>query len=130
MANKKVHHQTGIMNKMRDKMPVIIIILIVAFLATIIFEWGMNYLGLQGETYVFGKINDEEIKYQEFEQQVQMQVEQMRQQNPQQDIDENTMNQIRESVWNQMVQQVLVRQEINRLGITVSDNEILDIQQT
>ncbi|KAA0210319.1 hypothetical protein FBQ84_04765 [Ignavibacteria bacterium CHB1] len=127
MANKKVHHQTGIMNKMRDKMPVIIIILIVAFLATIIFEWGMNYLGLQGETYVFGKINDEEIKYQEFEQQVQMQVEQMRQQNPQQDIDENTMNQIRESVWNQMVQQVLVRQEINRLGITVSDNEILDI---
>ena len=127
MANKKVHHNTGIMNKMRDKMPVIIIILIVAFLATIIFEWGMNYLGLTEEGYVFGKVNTEEIRYQEYEQQVQFQVEQMRQQNPDQDVDENTLTQIRESVWNSMVQQTLVRQEINRLGITVSDNEILDI---
>lgn len=127
MANKKIHHNTGIMNKMRDKMPVIIIILIVAFLATIIFEWGMNYLGLTEEGYVFGKVNNEEIRYQEYEQQVQFQIEQMRQQNPEQDVDENTVNQIRESVWNSMVQQTLVRQEINRLGITVSDNEILDI---
>lgn len=127
MANKKIHHNTGIMNKMRDKMPVIIIILIVAFLATIIFEWGMNYLGLTEEGYVFGKVNNEEIRYQEYEQQVQFQLEQMRQQNPDQDVDENTVNQIRESVWNSMVQQTLVRQEINRLGIKVSDNEILDI---
>lgn len=42
MTNKKIQH-TGIMNKMRDKMPLIIIILIIAFLATIVFEWGINY---------------------------------------------------------------------------------------
>ncbi|MBK7158718.1 MAG: hypothetical protein IPH77_09200 [Ignavibacteria bacterium] len=53
---KKVQH-TGIMNKMRDKMPLIIIILIIAFLATIVFEWGMNYLGLRDGAVAFAKIN-------------------------------------------------------------------------
>ena len=37
MAKPKAQRSTGIMNKMRDKMPIIIIFLIVAFLGTIIF---------------------------------------------------------------------------------------------
>jgi peptidyl-prolyl cis-trans isomerase D len=54
MAKPKAQRSTGIMNKMRDKMPIIIIFLIVAFLGTIIFEWGMNYLGLSGGSNVMG----------------------------------------------------------------------------
>ena len=76
MDNKK-QKNTGIMNKMRDKMPLIIIILIVAFLATIVFEWGMNYMGLGGRSEAFAKINSREIPYQEYERIVQQQVEQM-----------------------------------------------------
>ena len=39
----------GLMNKLRDKTHIILIILIVAFLATIVFEWGMDYMGLRGD---------------------------------------------------------------------------------
>ncbi|MBS1518742.1 MAG: peptidylprolyl isomerase [Bacteroidetes bacterium] len=125
MANPKVQH-TGIMNKMRDKMPLIIIILIIAFLATIVFEWGMNYMGLGGKTDAFGKINGTEISYQEFEKIVQQQIEQQRQQNPNKDVDEAQIAQIREQVWNTLINQNITRQAIEKYGIKVSDREILD----
>lgn len=60
----------AIMTKMRDNMPAILIGLVVMFLITIIFDWGMNYLGLKtgGQDPVIGKINGKEIKYTEFNQ--------------------------------------------------------------
>ncbi len=128
MANtKEIKHQnTGIMNKMRDKMPIIIIFLIVAFLVTIVFEWGMNLLGLRENKQLFAKINDEEVTYQEYEQQVQQQVEQMRQQNQGKDIDDATMQQIREQVWSGLVSQKLAKQQMKKMGVTVTDAEVLD----
>jgi parvulin-like peptidyl-prolyl isomerase len=127
MANTKQeqHHNTGIMNKMRDKMPLIIIILIIAFLATIVFEWGMNYMGMGGQTEAFAKVNNQEITYQEYERIVQQQVDQMRQQSGK-DVDENTIASIRDQVWNSLVSQAISKQAIEKYGITVSDNEILD----
>ena len=68
MDKPKAKRSTGIMNKMRDRMPLIIIILIVAFLGTIVLQWGMDYLGLHSsEKIVFAKINGVEIQYSEFE---------------------------------------------------------------
>ncbi|MCE1166085.1 MAG: SurA N-terminal domain-containing protein, partial [Bacteroidetes bacterium] len=126
-TKQKTTHGTGVMNKLRDKMPYIIIFLIIAFVGLIVFEWGMNYLGMRGsQQVVFGKVNGQEITYQEFEKALQQQVEQMRQQNGNKDIDDATMDQIREQVWNSLVQQTLTKQEIDRLGISVSDGEILD----
>lgn len=127
ITKQKTSHGTGIMNKMRDKMPIIIIFLIIAFVGLIVFEWGMNYLGMRGgDMVVFGSVNGEEISYQEYEQALQQQIETMRQQNGGKDIDDATLEQLKEQVWNQLVQQKLTKQEIQRLGITVSDNEILD----
>lgn len=127
MDKPKTKHSTGIMNKMRDKMPLIIIILIVAFLGTIIFEWGMNYLGMRGyEQVVFGKVNGVEIKYQQYESLLQRQVEQMKEQNKGKEVDEQSYNQLKEQVWNYLVQQTLKEQEMKRLGISVSDQEIIN----
>ena len=38
----------GLMNKMRDQMRYMLIILVIAFMGTIVFDWGMNYLGGDG----------------------------------------------------------------------------------
>jgi len=127
MDKPKTKHNTGIMNKMRDKMPLIIIILIIAFLGTIIFEWGMNYLGLRGsQQVVFGKVNGVEISYKEYESLLQRQVEQMKEQNKGKELDEQSYNQMKEQVWNYLIQQTLKEQEMKRLGISVSDQEILN----
>ena len=37
-----------IMTRMRDSMPIILFGLLIAFLITIVFEWGMDYLGMRG----------------------------------------------------------------------------------
>lgn len=124
-AQKKVQH-TGIMNKMRDKMPIIIIALIVCFLAMIVFEWGMNFLGMNNQNFVFAKINGQEIKYEQFNQMVEQQAQQMMQQNNGKNLDDAQYQQVRDQVWQSLVQQTLVQQEIKKLGITVSDSEILD----
>lgn len=116
----------GLMNKLRDKTHIILIILVLAFLATIVFEWGMDYLGMRGGSMVeFGSVNGEEIRYQDFENQVQFAIEQQKQQTGQ-DPDESVIEMIREQVWDQMVTQTLVQQEIKRLGITVTNQEILN----
>ena len=56
-----------VMTRMRDNMPTILIMLVVAFLIMIIFEWGMDYTRntSSGNEYI-GKINDRKISYQEF----------------------------------------------------------------
>lgn len=128
MADKKEqkHYNTGIMNKLRDKMPVIIIIVIVAFLATIVFEWGMNLLGLREDRMLFAKVNGEEITYQQFETAVQQQADQMRQQNNGKDIDDAQMQQIRDQVWNGLITQTITKEAMRKYNVTVSDKEILD----
>ncbi len=126
-TKQEQHHNTGIMNKMRDKMPLIIIILILAFLATIVFEWGMNYMGIGGQQQeAFAKINGTEITAQEYDRIVQQQIEQMRQQNEGKDVDDNMINSIRDQVWNSLVSQTIMKEAIDKYGISVSDKEILD----
>ena len=116
----------GLMNKLRDKTHIILIILILAFLATIVFEWGMDYLGLSGgQVTELGSVNGQDIKYADFENQVNFAVDQQRQQTGQ-DPDEEVIKMIRDQVWDQMITQILAEQEIKRLGITVTDQEILN----
>jgi hypothetical protein len=55
------------MTRMRDSMPIILFGLLIAFLITIIFEWGMDYLGMSGgQSDVIGTVNGINIKYNEF----------------------------------------------------------------
>jgi parvulin-like peptidyl-prolyl isomerase len=116
----------GLMNKLRDKTHIILIILILAFLGTIVFEWGMDYLGMRGgQVTELGSVNGQEIKYTDYENQVNFALEQQRQQTGE-DPDENLVKMIRDQVWDQMVTQALAEQEIKRLGITVTNQEILN----
>ncbi len=116
----------GLMNKLRDKTHIILIILILAFLATIIFEWGMDYLGVRGgEVTELGSVNGQELKYADFENQVNFTLDQQKQQTGE-DPDENVIKMIRDQVWDQMVSQKLAEQEIKRLGINVTNQEILN----
>lgn len=118
----------AIMTKMRDNMPAILIGLVVMFLITIIFDWGMNYLGLStgGQDPVIGKINDKEVKYSEFNKIVDQARENQKAQSGQ-DIEDDQMAMFRDQVWESYVNQILIEQEVNKLGIKVTDDEIYNI---
>jgi peptidyl-prolyl cis-trans isomerase D len=115
-----------IMTRMRESMPVILFGLLIAFLVTIIFEWGMDYLGTRGgQTEVVGKVNGRPISYQEFSEMLKTVTENQKTQNGA-ELDDNALRQSREQVWQALVTQQVLQDEIKRLGITVTDQEIVD----
>lgn len=115
-----------IMTRMRESMPVILFGLLIAFLITIIFEWGMDYLGMGGaQSNLVGKVEGKEVTYQEFTELVRNVSESQKQQTGV-EPDENALKQTRQQVWDQLVTQTLVEREIKKLGITVTDQEIID----
>lgn len=72
-----------------------------------------------------GEVNGTKIYYQEFEQRVQRQVEMQR--NQRGEDAEINYDAIREGVWNQMVEEILLQQIAEELGIKITDDEIRDI---
>ncbi len=86
----------------------------------------MDYLGLSSQSQEFvGVINDRNINYQEFVELVRERSEQLKTQTGN-EPDENELNRIRDEVWNSLVTQTLIDEEIQRLGIEVPDQEIID----
>lgn len=110
---------------MRNNMPVILIGLVIVFIITIVFEWGMDYLGMSRQSDTIGVIDGKKVSYQEFSDLVRQQAEQYKQQTKQ-DPDETMMKQMREQVWNNLVTQTLLERETKKAGISVTDQEIVE----
>ena len=118
----------AVMSKMRDNMPAILVGLAILFIAMIVFEWGMDITGRQGMQYtgnIVGKVNGQEITYQEFEKDLQSSVDQYKTETKT-DPDATVMKQIRDQVWQGLVNQILVDQAAKKLGIFVTDQEIVN----
>ena len=116
-----------IMTRMRDSMPVILFGLLIAFLITIVFEWGMDYLGIKGgggQDYV-GKVNGKKVTYREFSDLVKTMSDNAKAQSGQ-EPDESMSREMRDQAWQSIVTERLVSDEVKRLGITVSDQELRD----
>lgn len=119
----------ALMTSIRNHLAKLFGVLAVFFILFIIFDWGMDITGRRGQgrgAEVLGKVNDQEISYRLFSEMVRRAEEnQKKQQNV--DLDDETERQIRSQVWNQMVDEILIDQQVNKLGITVTDQEIRDI---
>ncbi len=115
-----------IMTRMRESMPVILFGLLITFLITIIFEWGMDYLGIRGNHGdLIGKVNGTKITYHDFSEMVNVLTNNMKSQTGK-DPDEDQVKQIRDQAWQTIVTQHLIEEEIKRLGLTVTDQELID----
>ncbi len=116
------------MAKMRDNLPAILLSLVILFLLTIILDWGMDITGRhqrEGYREPIGIVNGEEITYQEFNQALEMEIENFKQRTGN-EPDDFMLEQLRNQVWEQLVTRKLIEQELKRLGITVTNEEITD----
>ncbi len=82
--------------------------------------------GQTAQTAVIADINGEEILFKDYEAKVNQRIEQMRanQKSPDEEIDYQT---VRSQVWDEMVEEILLKQEASKVGIVVTDEEILDV---
>ncbi len=115
-----------IMTRMRESMPVVLFGLLILFVVMIVFEWGMDYLGIRGQqSNVVGKVDGTTITYQDFSQMVDVLTNNMKAQTGK-DPSEDQIKALRDQAWQAIVTQNLVNEEIKRLGLTVTDQELID----
>ncbi len=115
-----------VMTKMRESAKWLFILLIVAFVITIVFEWGMDFTGMQSRPNEIGRIDGKPITLKEYERLYKVYIDNYRQQVKGIEIDDALEARIRDQVWNDLVERELLTKEYERQGITVSDQEIVD----
>ena len=76
-----------------------------------------------------GIIDGEDITYTDFEGRVQKQEEQYKQQSGKDNLTSAEILQIREMTWTQLVREMIMQKEYDKLGITVSKEELFDMVQ-
>lgn len=117
-----------LMTQIRNNLSKLFAVLAVFFIAYMVLDWGMDLTGRkgrQGNQEIIGEVNGKEIEYREFSEAVRRAADAQKKQSGT-EVDDETERQIRSQVWSQMVDQILIDQEIKRLGITVTDQEIID----
>ena len=114
------------MTYMRDHTHIVIYALVISFVGFIIFSWGMDILGKNTATNqgVLAKVNGTEITYQNFRFRMSNQIELLRQQlgtSP----DIQFIQLLEDQLFNDMVNEILIREAIDDLGLVATDADIL-----
>ena len=116
----------AMMAKMRSLAPAFIITVGALFVLFMVISDSNVLEALGGRSNDVGSINGVDISYREYQFVLDQQREQQKQQTGQ-DIGDDQWDQFREQVWESLITQKLLEQEIERLSVTVSDEEIKDI---
>ncbi|MGD8321811.1 MAG: peptidylprolyl isomerase [Gemmatimonadota bacterium] len=114
---------------MREATKPIMIFTAAAFVALMVFQWGMDITGRSGGgTGDIGSVNGEPITYEAY-QSVYRNLYDQAQQSQDEPVTSQQNKQIEDAAFDQVVNQILIRQELNRRGITVTDKEIQEAAQ-
>lgn len=116
----------AVMTKMRDSMHIVLYTLVGAFVLLIIFEWGMDFTGTKGRQNEAGNVNGTPITLAAYDATYKRYLESYRQQMPNADIDDQTDYRLRDQAWDFLVTEILLKEQYEKLGLTVTDEEIVN----
>jgi peptidyl-prolyl cis-trans isomerase D len=110
------------MRQMRQNTKIIMLATALAFGALMVFEWGMDMSGQSsgGDLGRVGSTNVSVFEWQETRRQLFEQI----QRSQQEPITSAQSREIDDMAWDEVVNQILIRHELQRRGIRVSDEEI------
>ena len=112
------------MRKMRENTKWIMLVTAIAFVALMVFEWGMDITGrTAGSVGEIGRVDGTPVTYEQYQAAYRNLYEQMSQ-NQEDPITAAQNREIEEAAWNEVVNQVLIQEELARRGIRVTDEEI------
>ena len=117
------------MKQMRENTKIILWIVVVAFVITIFAVWGLDLQaptgGGQGQQPMVGRINGTPVTPQVYQAVYNQLAQQYRSNSPDGTLSFSTQELLREQAWESVVNNVITEEQIDKLGITVSDAEIL-----
>src|ERR1051325_2078576 len=117
-----------VMTKMRDSMPVVFAGLAAVFLLMIIFEWGGQGMifNKTGDAETLGLVNGRKITRKDYDRIYQASVEQMKSENKGAPLTDAQEDQASDRAWDQAINEALIDQSIDRMGVIVTDQDVRD----
>jgi peptidyl-prolyl cis-trans isomerase D len=118
------------MRELREKTKIIMIVVALAFVGLMVFEWGMDISGTSAamQTGELGRVNGEPISYQAYSVAYQ-ELYQRAQAQYGAELSREQIRELEETAFNEVVNQMLMNQELRRRGIRVTDAEIRQAAQ-
>ena len=113
------------MRQMRENTKWIMLVTAVAFVGLMVFQWGMDITGQSGLSInEIGSVNGTPVRYDAYNQTYRALSDQM-QASQEAPLTSQQIRDIEDAAWDEVVDQVLIRQELRRRGILVTDDELL-----
>ncbi len=111
-------------NKMRDLAPTIMIVILIAFVATIFLDWGMNVSGSGPKGRAAGKIDGKEVPLSYFDQQVI--AERQRIQDGRRDPSPMELKRVPQDVWEREVNRILMTRVVQQMKLGASADQVFE----
>lgn len=119
----------GIMSFLRNRAGYILVgaigFAIVAFLVGDVVSYGGSFMG--GDRTTVGEVAGEKISFDEFKAQVDQNEANFKQQMGQSTLNPQMASYVLENTWNQRISEVLLNKEVERLGLSVGEQEREDL---
>lgn len=116
----------GVMTYLRERMGKIVAIVIglslFAFIVGEVLRQGSSFF--KGDQNEIGEVAGEKVAYDEFSKKLEQNTNNFKQQSGQSEINAQFTAYLQENTWNQYVSEIILNKEIDRLGLSVSDDEI------
>jgi peptidyl-prolyl cis-trans isomerase D len=110
------------MRQMRQNTKIIMLVTALAFVALMVFEWGMDMSG-QTAGGDLGRVGGTTVSVQQFQATYRSLYDQV-QRTQDEPISSQQNREIEDAAWDELVTQILIQKELQRRGIRVSDDEI------
>ncbi len=115
------------MRQMRENTKWIMLVTAIAFVALMVFEWGMDVTGQSGAGFgEIGRVNGTPVMYEQYQMTYRNLYEQVSRSQVE-PVSSAQNREIEEAAWNELVNQILIQQELGRRGIRVTDQEVRDM---
>jgi parvulin-like peptidyl-prolyl isomerase len=118
------------MKQMRENTKIVLWIVVVAFLITIFAVWGLDLqsTGTQRQHSLVGRVNGVDVTPQMYQTIYTQMAQQFRSQSG--DLTAAQQEMIRDQAWENIVSNIITGEQIEKLGITVTDDEVLNFLRT
>ena len=117
------------MRQMREATKPIMLFTAIAFVALMVFQWGMDITGQSGGGLgEIGSVNGDAVMYESYMAAYRQIYEQV-QRSQEELISTQRNSEIEDAAFDEIVNQLLIMQELDRRGITVTDREISEAAQ-
>ncbi|MFC1569082.1 peptidylprolyl isomerase [bacterium] len=115
------------LQSLRNNMRHIMVVVAVSFILTIVFSWGMG--GFKNrrtkvQSGILATVNGQKIMYQTFAMLVDHEIKMMKERQGKESLTDYELQSVRDKIWNETLQDILMTQEVHRLGIQTSADEI------